>query len=151
MMNLVAQISHTGNYLQSWRHPGSFPDTIMNYDQMLECAKIAENAKFDAIFLTDTSSVTNMENQLVFEAATPWAKPANFEPITLMSALARETRHIGLVATSNTTYDEPYHFARRFASLDHLCGGRAGWNIVTGAFDVDALNCNLTVPPPKPA
>ncbi|MHC5772290.1 MAG: LLM class flavin-dependent oxidoreductase, partial [Nostoc sp.] len=67
----------------------------------------------------------------------------SFEPFTLLSALASVTEHIGLVATASTTYDQPYHIARRFASLDHISGGRAGWNIVTTANPDAALNFGL--------
>ena len=67
----------------------------------------------------------------------------SFEPFTLLSALAAVTEHIGLVATASTTFDEPYHIARRFASLDHISGGRAGWNIVTTSNPDAALNFGL--------
>ena len=67
----------------------------------------------------------------------------SFEPFTLLSALAQVTEHIGLVATGSTTFDAPYHIARRFASLDHLSGGRAGWNIVTTSNPDAALNFGL--------
>ena len=68
----------------------------------------------------------------------------SFEPFTLLSALSQHTRHLGLVATASTTFDEPFHIARRFASLDHLSGGRAGWNIVTTANPDAALNFGRT-------
>src|SRR5947199_7797810 len=67
----------------------------------------------------------------------------SFEPFTLLSALAGATEHIGLIATGSTTFDEPYHVARRFASLDHISGGRAGWNIVTTSNPDAALNFGL--------
>jgi alkanesulfonate monooxygenase SsuD/methylene tetrahydromethanopterin reductase-like flavin-dependent oxidoreductase (luciferase family) len=67
-------------------------------------------------------------------------KTAQFEPLTLLSALSVVTQHIGLVATATTTYNEPYHVARKFASLDQLSGGRAGWNLVTSANEQEALN-----------
>src|SRR5271167_1653646 len=65
---------------------------------------------------------------------------ANFEPITLLSALSGSTSHIGLVATATTSYNEPYHIARKFASLDHISGGRAGWNLVTSGNPDEAPN-----------
>ena len=67
----------------------------------------------------------------------------SFEPFTLLSALAMVTEHIGLIATGSTTFDAPYHVARRFASLDHISGGRAGWNIVTTSNPDAALNFGL--------
>jgi FMN-dependent oxidoreductase (nitrilotriacetate monooxygenase family) len=67
----------------------------------------------------------------------------SFEPTTLLGALAAATSHIGLIATASTTYNEPYHLARTFASLDHISGGRAGWNVVTSLNDGEALNFGL--------
>jgi alkanesulfonate monooxygenase SsuD/methylene tetrahydromethanopterin reductase-like flavin-dependent oxidoreductase (luciferase family) len=67
----------------------------------------------------------------------------SFEPSTLLSALASVTERIGLVGTASTTFDEPFHVARRFASLDHISGGRAGWNIVTTSNPDAALNFSL--------
>jgi alkanesulfonate monooxygenase len=67
----------------------------------------------------------------------------SYEPMTLLSALAETTNHIGLIATGSTTFDEPYHVARRFASLDHISGGRAGWNVVTTSNPDAALNFGL--------
>lgn len=149
MMNLVAALVTTGASLQSWRHPRAFANSVMNYDQMLECARIAEGARMDAVFLFDQNAVIEMENRALFESATPWSRPVAFEPLTLLAALARETSDIGLVSTANTTYDQPFLVARRFASLDYLSGGRAGWNIVTGAFDIEARNFNVDEPPSK--
>ena len=71
---------------------------------------------------------------------------AHFEPITLLSALAMVTEHIGLIATMSTSYNEPYHVARKFASLDHISGGRSGWNLVTSGQSAEALNFNRTEP-----
>src|ERR1700704_921234 len=71
---------------------------------------------------------------------TQTAERANFEPITLLSALSTQTSHIGLVATASTSYNEPYHVARKFASLDHLSGGRAGWNLATSGQEAEARN-----------
>ena len=77
--------------------------------------------------MADHLAVLNMPMDALKRSATP----TSFEPFTLLSALAMVTKHLGLMATGSTTYDEPYHVARRFASLDHISGGRAGWNIVT--------------------
>ncbi|WP_268602555.1 LLM class flavin-dependent oxidoreductase, partial [Escherichia coli] len=67
----------------------------------------------------------------------------HFEPLTLLSALAAVTEKIGLIATVSTTYNEPYHVARKFASLDHISGGRSGWNLVTSSGQGEAQNFNL--------
>lgn len=114
---------HTG----AWRYPGAWPDANFNLAHLKRLAQTLEAAKFDAFFMADHLSVLNMSIDALKRSHTV----TSFEPFTLLSALAMVTERIGLVATASTTYDEPYHVARRFASLDHLSNGRAGWNIVT--------------------
>src|SRR3546814_12782099 len=79
-----------------------------------------------------------MDYPEMFKAIIPPTRPAVFEPVTLLTALAQHTRHIGLISTANTTYEEPFLLARKFAPLDHLSNGRAGWNVVTGSDPEDA-------------
>ena len=98
-----------------------------------------ERAKFDAFFMADHMAVLNMPIDALKRSHTS----TSFEPFTLLSALSQVTEHIGLVATGSTTFDAPYHIARRFASLDHLSNGRAGWNIVTTSNPDAALNFGL--------
>src|SRR6185295_18026143 len=98
-----------------------------------------ERAKFDAFFMADHMAVLNMPIDALKRSHTV----TSFEPFTLLSALSQVTEHIGLIATGSTTFDAPYHIARRFASLDHLSGGRAGWNIVTTSNPDAALNFGL--------
>ncbi|CAN5326656.1 LLM class flavin-dependent oxidoreductase [soil metagenome] len=114
---------HTG----AWRYPGAVPDGNFNLPLIARLAQRLEAAKFDAFFMADHLAVLNMPIDALKRSHTV----TSFEPFTLLSALAMVTERIGLVATASTTYDEPYHIARRFASLDHISGGRAGWNIVT--------------------
>ena len=114
---------HTGG----WRYPGAYADSNFNFDHIRRFAERLEEATFDGFFMADHMAVLNMPVEALRRSATP----TSFEPFTLLSALAVCTRHLGLMATGSTTYDEPYHIARRFASLDHISGGRAGWNIVT--------------------
>jgi FMN-dependent oxidoreductase (nitrilotriacetate monooxygenase family) len=114
---------HTG----AWRYPGAFTDANFNFAHMKRFAQTLERGKFDAFFMADHLAVLNMPMDALRRSATV----TSFEPMTLLSALAVVTEHLGLVATGSTTYDEPYHVARRFSSLDHISGGRAGWNIVT--------------------
>ncbi|KAI1383919.1 Nitrilotriacetate monooxygenase component A/pristinamycin IIA synthase subunit A [Hypoxylon trugodes] len=123
---------HTG----AWRYPGAYPDANFNFQHIKSFAKKLENAKFDAFFMADHLAVLNMPIEALRRSQTV----TSFEPFTLLSSLAAVTDRIGLVATASTTYDEPYHIARRFASLDHLSGGRAGWNIVTTANPDSARN-----------
>ena len=114
---------HTG----SWRWPGAYADANFNFDHIKKFAQRLEEAKFDSFFMADHLAVLNMPIEALRRSTTP----TSFEPFTLLSALSMATKHLGLMATGSTTYDEPYHIARRFASLDHISGGRAGWNIVT--------------------
>jgi FMN-dependent oxidoreductase (nitrilotriacetate monooxygenase family) len=143
MMNLVAIPSVVGGHLGGWRHPSSFEDSVMNLDAVIELATIAERGKLDGIFLADGNGVRDMDRPELFAANFPAARPAGFEPTTMLSAVAMVTRHLGLVATATTTFDEPWHVARRFASLDHVSRGRAGWNLVTASNAGDALNFGL--------
>ena len=126
---------HTGG----WRYPGAYPDANFNFPAIKRFAQKLESAKFDAFFMADHLAVLNMPMDALKRSATP----TSFEPFTLLPALAAVTEHLGLVATGSTTYDEPYHVARRFASLDHISGGRAGWNIVTTSNPDASLNFGL--------
>ncbi len=126
---------HTG----AWRYPGAYPDANFNFKHLKEFAQRLEAAKFDAYFMADHLAVLNMPLEALKRSQTV----TSFEPFTLLSALAAVTDRIGLVATASTTFDEPYHVARRFASLDHISAGRAGWNIVTTANPDAALNFGL--------
>ena len=127
---------HTG----AWRYPGAFPDANFNFAHIKRFAQTLERGKFDAFFMADHLAVLNMPLDALKRSHTA----TSFEPFTLLSALAGATEHIGLVATGSTTFDAPYHVARRFASLDHISGGRAGWNIVTTSNPDAALNFGLT-------
>jgi FMN-dependent oxidoreductase (nitrilotriacetate monooxygenase family) len=140
MMNLMTGLLGLGGHLGGWRHRDSWGDHVMNLDHAIQTAQLAEQGKFDLLFLADGNAVRQMDKPALFAANSPSDRPAVFEPITLLAAVAQYTRHIGLLATATTTYDEPYSLARRFASLDHLSGGRACWNIVTTSYPDDSLN-----------
>ncbi len=140
MMHLAAIPSTVGGHLGGWRHPDSFQNSVMNLDCVIELAQIAERGKLDAIFLADGNGVRDMDKPELFAANFPSARPAGFEPVTVLSAVSMVARKIGVVATATTTYDEPFLVARRFLSLDHISKGRAGWNLVTGSNAGDALN-----------
>jgi alkanesulfonate monooxygenase len=127
---------HTG----AWRYPGAFPDANFNFAHVKRFAQTLERGKFDAFFMADHLAVLNMPLDALKRSHTV----TSFEPFTLLAALAGATEHIGLVATGSTTFDAPYHVARRFASLDHISGGRAGWNIVTTSNPEAARNFGLT-------
>jgi alkanesulfonate monooxygenase len=126
---------HTG----AWRYPGAWPDMNFNLAHIKQSIKTLERAKFDAFFMADHMAVLNMPMDALKRSHTS----TSFEPFTLLSALSQVTERIGLVATGSTTFDAPYHVARRFASLDWLSNGRAGWNIVTTSNPDAALNFGM--------
>jgi FMN-dependent oxidoreductase (nitrilotriacetate monooxygenase family) len=122
-----------------WRYPGSEPDANFNFKRLADLAQTLERGCFDAFFMADHLAVLNMPVEALKRSATV----SSFDPLTLLPALAVVTDKIGLIATASTTYNEPYHVARKFASLDHLSGGRAGWNVVTSGNPQEALNFGL--------
>ncbi len=125
-----------GHHVSGWRHPKAEAGSE-NFDLLRRVSQIAEQAKFDMVFLADglTSGVDAHPSTI-----------ARFEPLTLLAALALVTEKIGLAATSSTTYGEPYHTARAFSSIDHLSHGRAAWNIVTTSYARTANNFSKSHP-----
>jgi FMN-dependent oxidoreductase (nitrilotriacetate monooxygenase family) len=142
-MNLAAFI-FAGMYSQSWRHPSVQSDGEFSLAYQTEFARTAEAGLFDCVFMADESSLarppaeTDMLKRL--------SSVTGFDPLTLMTALAMRTERIGLIFTSSTTYQEPYNLARAIGSLDHISGGRAGWNLVTSANANEAPNFGRDVP-----
>src|ERR1700716_1933990 len=126
---------HTG----AWRYPGAWPDANFNFSYIKQLIRKLESGKFDAFFMADHLAVLNMPVNALKRSHTV----TSFEPFTLLSALAMATERIGLIATASTTFDQPFHIARRFASLDHISNGRAGWNVVTTSNPDAALNFGL--------
>jgi alkanesulfonate monooxygenase len=126
---------HTG----AWRYPGAYPDANFNLEHLRHFARRLEDAKFDAFFMADHLAVLNMPVEALKRSHTV----TSFDPLTLLPVLAVTTKHLGLIATASTTFEPAYMIARRFASLDHISGGRAGWNIVTTSNPDAALNFGL--------
>ena len=126
-LSLNAFLHDTGHHEASWRHPDSALERIDDITWYQEIARRAEAAKLDAVFLADSPAWYGSGYRASHE----------FEPITLLTALATATERIGLIATASTSFHEPYNLARLFNSLDRISGGRAGWNIVT-TFSQDA-------------
>ena len=139
-IKLGAFLMQTGHHIAGWRHPQAQANAGVNFRHYVELAQKAEAAKFDAIFLADGVAVRS-DN---LESLARTARSDQFEPLTLLSAIAAVTERIGLIATASTTYHEPFNLARKFASLDQISGGRAGWNLVTSATNAEALNFNRT-------
>ncbi|KSW27684.1 MULTISPECIES: LLM class flavin-dependent oxidoreductase [unclassified Pseudomonas] len=135
-LSLGAFLMATGHHVAAWRHPDVPADAGLSFQQYKRLAQIAEAAKFDTLFVADSVAAPSAP------IASRMARSDHFEPLTLLSALAAVTERIGLIATVTTSYNEPYHVARKFASLDHLSGGRAGWNLVTSDNAAEALNFN---------
>ena len=138
-LHLGAFMRPVSIHAAAWRYPGAYADANFNFGHLKRFIQKLEAGKFDAFFMADHLAVLNMPIEALRRSHTV----TSFEPFTLLSALAGATEHIGLVATASTTFDAPYHIARRFASLDHISGGRAGWNIVTTSNPDAALNFGM--------
>ncbi|MET9380436.1 LLM class flavin-dependent oxidoreductase [Streptomyces sp. NPDC002928] len=137
-LHLNAFLMNTGHHEASWRLPESDPYAHVQLEHYVHLARIAERGTFDSLFLADGPQLWNSVGQ----------RPSGaLEPLTLLTALATATRHIGLIATASTSYNSPYNLARKFASLDIISGGRAGWNIVTTAGAEAARNFGLDAEP----
>ncbi|MDX3663205.1 LLM class flavin-dependent oxidoreductase [Streptomyces sp. ID05-26A] len=137
-LHLNLFVHDTGHHEASWRLPESEPLAHIDIAYHQRIARIAEEAKFDSVFLADSPVL--------------WGNPSRrpsgkIEPTILLTAIAAVTTRIGLIATASTTYNDPFNLARRFSSLDHVSGGRAGWNIVTTAGDDAARNFGLDAQP----
>lgn len=135
-MKLGSFLMPTGHHIAAWRHPDAVADAGLNLAHMIELARIAERGLFDMVFFEDAAGVREARVEL----ASQTSRSIGFEPISLLAALAANTRNIGLVATASTSYNEPYALARAFATLDLVSNGRAGWNLVTSASEIEAAN-----------
>lgn len=123
-LHLNAFLMSTGHHEASWRLPESDPNASSNVEHYKHLARTAERGKLDSIFFADSPVLFGEVGRR------PVGK---LEPTVLLTAIAGATEHIGLIATASTTYNEPFNLARRFASVDWVSGGRAGWNVVTTA------------------
>lgn len=137
MMKLGLFLSGPGHHVAAWRDPLVEADAGQSLRHYIEIAKLGERGRFDFLFNADSNSTFGPDDPNVWKRTTAALR---LEPLTLMGALAAVTSHIGLVSTATTTYLEPFHVARLFASLDQLSGGRAGWNLVTSSAASEALN-----------
>lgn len=134
-LHLNLFINSRGHHEASWRHAKSSPLPLTDVAYYVDCTRKAEEAKFDSVFLADLLAVPAD----VDSAARCW-----LEPVTTLGALAMVTSRIGLIATASTTYSDPFNLARQFASLDHVSGGRVGWNIVTSFMPAAGRNFGNT-------
>ncbi|RDI63653.1 LLM class flavin-dependent oxidoreductase [Nocardia pseudobrasiliensis] len=129
--HLNAFLMGVGHHEAAWRHPRTDERGVLDVTHFQELGRIAERGKLDSVFFADGLAVGPRIKRNT---------SAVFEPITLLTAIAAVTERIGLIATASTTYNEPFNLARKFASLDHISGGRAGWNIVTSGNEEEAFN-----------
>ena len=139
-IKLGLSMRYLGYHAAAWRHPDADPNGASKLSHFVRVAQTAEAAKIDMVFLADGIGIRTKDEPP--GALCRSAQTAELEPLTLLSALSAVTSRIGLVATASTTYNEPFHVARKYASLDHLSGGRAGWNVVTSWSDAEARNFN---------
>jgi FMN-dependent oxidoreductase (nitrilotriacetate monooxygenase family) len=139
-MKLGVSMIGMGYHIAAWRHPEAEPGGNMDLTHFVRVTQAAERGRFDMAFLADGVGIRSYDEPR--GALSRTSKNVQFEPLTLLSALAMVTKNVGLVATASTTYNEPYHIARKFASLDHISGGRAGWNVVTSVTKMEAQNFN---------
>ena len=133
-LHLNAFLMEAGHHEAAWRLPESNPRADFDLPHWVALAQLAEEAKFDSLFLADGPALTGSGE---------FRPPGQLEPLTLLTALSQHTSRIGLIATVSSTYNEPYNLARRLASVDHVSGGRAGWNIVTSATPEEAANFGI--------
>jgi FMN-dependent oxidoreductase (nitrilotriacetate monooxygenase family) len=133
-MHINLFLAGVGHHEAAWRLPGSRPRSLFELEHYRHAARVAEAGKLDSVFFADTLSTgVNVKRNLM----------TAMEPTNLLAALAPATSRIGLIATASTSYNDPFNLARRFATIDHLSGGRAGWNIVTSASEAEARNFSL--------
>ena len=130
-LHLNVNILHSGFVPSAWRLPAADPHAFTDVGHYVRVAQLAERAKLDAVFLADNAAIVD---QIHFRPITA------LEPTVLLASVAAATTHIGVIGTASTSYNEPYNIARRFATLDHVSGGRAGWNVVTTADLASARN-----------
>ena len=137
-MKLGLSMRYLGYHMAAWRHPNVPADGSIDFQYFLRTARVAEAAKFDMIFFADGIGIRANDDPKGSLARD--SKNAELEPLTLLAAIGACTSKIGLVATASTTYNEPFHIARKYASIDHISGGRAGWNVVTSWSQQEAWN-----------
>lgn len=133
-LNIVANGAHAAG----WRMPQARVDAALDIRLWKQMAQAAERARFHFMFWADGIAVRHSardDDELSYNA-----RIDVYEPLTLIGALAAVTERIGFVASASTTYNEPYHVARKFASLDHISEGRVGWNVVTSWSEQEAYN-----------
>ncbi len=137
MIKLGLFLYGTGHHISSWRDPGVTPNANQSLRHYIEITRIAERALLDFVFSADSNSTFGPDDPEIWKRTTVSMR---LEPLTLLGALSAVTSHIGLISTATTTYLDPFHVARMFATLDQLSHGRVGWNVVTSSAASEAFN-----------
>ena len=136
-----AFFSVPGCHPTGWRHRDAVPECDLDFRWLAHMARTAERGKLDAMFFQDSAAVVGSG---ALYGGQPFnvrnGRQAHIEPVSAIAALAAVTSRIGLISTCTTTYNEPYNLARRFLTIDHISGGRAGWNLVTSQAEDEAMN-----------
>jgi FMN-dependent oxidoreductase (nitrilotriacetate monooxygenase family) len=136
-----AFFSIPGCHPTGWRHPDAIPESDLGFKYLASMARTAERGKLDAMFFQDSVAVVGSN---VSYGNPPFnvrnGRQAHIEPMSAIAAIAAITSRIGLISTCTTTYNEPYNVARRFLTIDHISGGRVGWNLVTSQAEDEAVN-----------
>ena len=143
-MMRLALFLFPGYHFGAWRLPEAIPELDLGIEHYVRAAQLAEEGKMDAIFFEDQAAIPRSNNILkgdTFAAASP--RGIHFDPMLLLPALAMVTKHLGLAATATTSFNDPFSVARRFASIDFISKGRAGWNMVTSFNENEAQNFGL--------
>ena len=143
-MKLGLFLRPTGHHVAGWRDEEANADG--SFEHFVEMARVAEEACFDMLFCADIATLWEGTNESLSRLGTI----ARIDPFTLLTAIGGQTRRIGLICTASTTYDQPFHVARRFASLDLVTGGRSGWNLVTSMNEAESQNFSSDEHLPKP-
>jgi len=143
-MRLGFSIGNIGYHYAAWRLPEASPDGGLSGRHYIDSAQVAEQGKFDFVFIADVMSIRNFDDRRI--AREREHALLKLEPTLALAAIAATTERIGLIPSVSTTYNPPYAFARRMASLDHISGGRAGWNMVTSFSLDEARNFSLDEP-----
>jgi N-acetyl-S-(2-succino)cysteine monooxygenase len=142
-MRLGTILQTGGQHIAAWRRERGIPHSGVDFEYYTYVAKVAERGTLDFVFIADVSGLRDWPIELVCRTA---FMSLSLEPITLVTAMSAVTENVGFVATGSTSFPYPYTLARRFATLDVISGGRAGWNIVTSVGSNEALNYGITKP-----
>ncbi|CAG7608260.1 Nitrilotriacetate monooxygenase component A [Paenibacillus solanacearum] len=141
IIHLGVFLDVSGHYASAWRHPSTQAGRFLDLSYYKQLAGLAEQGKLDMVFLSDRYGIPDVYgNRFDATVRSISSSSAKLDPVTLITAIAAITERIGIAATSSTSFTEPFLTARQFATIDHLSGGRAGWNVVTSTSDNEARN-----------